>query len=466
LKKWAFLATVVSAVVIGCGGAGGGSDTTGGSDGGSDGGGTTSGTSSPVILLGREDNNNQAKPGQIELAILTGQGRSTFAPGDTFATVTPPTFTDTRGEIVIPPSDEAKRVKLNDYSNNISRINANVASIIEPETGRPLNSRLFQTYSLLVSDVTKETGTGVLTATSLPGLPDSYSAGIRIFPGRYTTQPVFLDDAMVDVVAGSSGDSLAWADDQFRAVNGLDFRPRLPSFISDYVGFDISAMPAADRPQLSTGAPAGRVYFSGDNYSISEGGLRGLFEAINRTNFDPGNPAASLIEGRFAPPGELVSGAPSNVPGTYSLLQPSPADPFFIARITSLQGIWRDHGKMIRNMPDNLAIAFPSSSDNEEQDVLFVRQNVVRDGNGNTVSASISSLYYGVVNYATKTIRAYPIKNITTAAIDGERTGTVGTMFDKNGVPTLSASAARTASFSGLNVPGFPSSGTIVIYRF
>ena len=378
----------------------------------------------------------------------------------------PPTFSDTRGEIVTPPLDEAKRVKLSDYSNNIARINAQVSSIIEPETGKPLNSRLFQNYSLIMSDITKDTGVGVLTATSLPGIPGSYPAGIRIFPGRYTTQPVFVDDAMVDVVNTGGGDTLEWVNDHFLNVNGLNLRPRLPSFISDYLAFDISGMAAGDRPELSTGAKAGRVYFSGDNYSISEGGLSGLFEAINRNNFDPGDPTASLIEGRFAPPGNLVPGAPSNVPGTYSLLQPSPADPFFIARITSLQGVWRDHGKMIRNMPENLAITFPSSSDNEEQDILIVRQNVVRDGSGNTVSASISSLYYGVANFATKSIRVYPIKNITTAAIDGERTGTIGNMFDKNGVPTLSVPATRTAEFSGLNVPGFPSSGTLVVYRY
>jgi hypothetical protein len=75
-------------------------------------------------------------------------------------------------------------------------------------------------------------------------------------------------------------------------------------------------------------------------------------------------------------------------------------------------------------------------------------------------------MYYGVMNYTSGQIRLYPIKNITSASIDGEVTATLGQQYNKQGVVTTSIQGTRSGTYTGLSLPGFPSSGTFVVYRY
>jgi len=455
-KTTAILATAVAVLAIGCAGGGGGGSTT------SDGSSSTSTTAGniPVVNLGGVG--GVAKPGQIELSYLTGQARAGSAAIGKEATIGLTDFTDTSGRVVTISLGSAPNVKLDGYQNQILRINADVASIIESDTQQRLNSRLFLNYNLKVSQVRITTVDGTTNYDTITGLPVSLPDNIRVFPGRYTVQPVFINDAHFDL--SDDGSALTFNRTQFDLDNSLASQPRLPSYLSDYLGFDISTLPAADRPLLSSGEPASRIFFSGDTYAIAQGGSKGLFNAIDRNNLNPSDPSANLIEGRFAPPGNLfgASGLPSGTPGTYSLIQPKPSDPFLISRITSIQGIWRDYGKMIKNQGSTIAISFPNSTDGDEQDIVFIKQTV--DGSG--TPTGIQSMYYGVMNYTSGQIRLYPIKNITSASIDGEVTATLGQQYNKQGVVTTSIQGTRSGTYTGLSLPGFPSSGTFVVYRY
>ncbi len=453
LRNWAFLFAAVALAAAGCGGAGSTTSSGGG-------GGVVPDTSTPQVLLTN-------KPGQIELAYLSGQARSTFALGDTVGTIGISQFKDSAGRTVTVSLQDPPKVQLNGYQNQIFRINADVATITEPDTGSALSSRLFQNYRLQVTEIKQDAGSGFVASTDIRGIPDGYLAGIRLFPGRYTTQPIFLNDAMFTLTTPDDGSApfYAFNSSVFDDANGLTLRPRLQSFLSDYLAFDLSAMSAASRPNLSTtGAAAGeaasRVYFSGDGYSLSQGGARGVFESINRTNFDPTNADANLISGRFAPPGSLGVGAPADgvsTPGTYSLLQNDPSDPDLLAQIVSLQGIWRNYQDRITNLGDTAAISFPSTRDDDQQDIVFVKHDSTK---------KITSMYYGYVDFGTSQIKLYPIQNITTGSIAGEVTAEVASTLTRAGNVTTSSQAIRKGTYRGLNLPGFPATGTFAVYRY
>jgi len=253
-------------------------------------------------------------------------------------------------------------------------------------------------------------------------------------------------------------------------------QPRINSSLSDYVVFDLRGMAAADRPTLLSGTPAYRVFFSGDNYALAAG--RGFtdipagdqtseFNAITRTDLNPDSPADNLIDGLFALPGQLslVPGITGTTPGTYSLLQLDPSDPFLVSRVTSLQGIWRDHYKMVGNMPEAMAIAFPNSRDNEEQDIVVFRQTIDRTGSTIT-GARINQFYYGTQNLNTGQVRLYPLRNLTSGSRTGEVIATVGNLKDRNNAPTQSSPLVRKGEITGLTIPGIPGTVPMVVYRY
>jgi hypothetical protein len=262
----------------------------------------------------------------------------------------------------------------------------------------------------------------------------------------------------------------------FESANGLDVQPRINSFISDHLAFDISGMPAGDRPTLASGRSAYRVFFSGDLYALGSGqGMAGVpgadqtreFNGLTRFNLDPTDPSFNLIEGLFALPGQLsvIPGVSGTTPGTYSLVQIDPSDPFLLARVTALQGIWREHHKMISNMPEAMAIAFPSSRDQEEQEVLVFRQEITRLGSSVT-RAQVTQMYYGVQNLSTGLVRLYPIRNLTTGSRNGEVTAQVINLLDRSGAPTAASQRVRSGEITGLSIPGIPASVPMVVYRY
>jgi hypothetical protein len=441
------------AVVIGCGGSG--SD---GSKSSTDGSTSTSASTAVSVNLG-------AKPGQIELTFLTGQGRvGTRATGDIVATVTIPQFTDNTGRTIDLSSDSPPLVQLNAYQNQIFRINADILKYQDPLTGRSINSRVFETYPLDIAKLRAQTDSGTQIVTTVVGLPISFPTKVRIFPGRYTSVPVYLNDAQFTLTPSDTGSYTAnFNVDQFKVDNSLDTFSTLPAFLSDYLAFDISEL--ADAKPILNGGPggsAGRFYLSGDGFSLSQGGSSGYYEALTRT---PGQ----FISGRFAPPGTIGVGLPPGVtsattPGTYSLFQPDPSnpDPSSNVRITSLQGIWRDYTRMLLNLGSttDLGVSFPSSDDGDVQDVILINQT----STGGTYK--VKHAVYGIVDLGALTARVYPLANVSTASIANEKKGTITQLLDINGTPTNSPQQARKGVIHFDSAPtGIAKDVTFYVYR-
>jgi hypothetical protein len=274
--------------------------------------------------------------------------------------------------------------------------------------------------------------------------------------------PIFINDAQFQYSfpKGGSGIVATFNKSQFEIDNSLNTFATLPSFLSDYVAFDISNLAAAEQPDMATGAKAQRVYLSGDSYALSEGGARGYFESLTRT---PGQ----VVEGRFAPPGQGVPNLPPGLgvgttPGTYSLIQPNPSDPdpFSASRITALQGIWRDYTKMILNMPSALGVSFPSSEDGDTQDIFVFDQT-------NTGGVfKINHAYFGIIDMGSLTVRLYPLKNLPTASLAREIKGTVNQLIDANGSLTNSPSRTHSGTISfGTPPAGLPGNLKFFVYR-
>jgi hypothetical protein len=438
------------AVVVGCGGSG------------TDSRGTTTGVagtdaSAPTTV------NLLAKPGQIELVYLTGQGRvGSRADGDVIATVGVPQFRDNTGTPTDLVTDSPPLVQLNSYQNQIYRINVPIVTIQDPLTNRPVNSREFDTYPLTVNKLRYTLDGSTSTLTSVVGLPITLPTKIRVFPGRYTSVPVYLNDAQFPITSDDTGTFATFNRTQFDTDNSLDTFPSVPAFLSDYLAFDISGLTDA-KPVLNgkSGVSAGRFFMSGDGFALSEGGTNGYYEALTRT---PGQ----YVTGRFAPPGQLGVGLPPGVtsattPGTYSLFQPDPSnpDPSINVRITSMQGIWRDYTKMILNMGTDLGISFPGSDDGDTQDIILFNQAFASG------VPKIKRAYFGVIDLGALTVRVYPLKNVSSATTTDGFTGTVTSLLDKNGAVTNSPQLARQGSIQFTTAPtGLPKTVNFYVYRY
>jgi hypothetical protein len=226
------------AVVVGCGGSG------------TDSRGTTTGVagtdaSAPTTV------NLLAKPGQIELSYLTGQGRvGSRADGDVIATVGVPQFRDNTGTPTDLVTDSPPLVQLNSYQNQIYRINVPIVTIQDPLTNRPVNSREFDTYPLTVNKLRYTLDGSTSTLTSVVGLPITLPTKIRVFPGRYTSVPVYLNDAQFPITSDDTGTFATFNRTQFDTDNSLDTFPSVPAFLSDYLAFDISGLTDA-KPVLN-----------------------------------------------------------------------------------------------------------------------------------------------------------------------------------------------------------------------
>jgi len=431
--------------------------------------------------------NLENKPGAIELTLLSGQGRiSTKAEGDIFARLSRVSFVDTEGRDEMPPLGSALQVQLNSYQNQLARLNVAVRALNDPLTGLPLNSRLFQSMALDIDQAKVTNGGADVLVTSfkrrLPsgeiqkddsgndlistgGITFGTNINVRAFPGRYTNLPVFLNDTMLgdlNIPAPPDSPNLTLDLQAFEDENQIDALGRLPGFVSDYISFDISNLSDSFKPLLSSGSVAQRVYFSGDAYAVSGTGPSGAFESLTQV-YNPANP---YVTGVLRPPSGLpnppgVSG--STIFATYSLQQIDPTDPFSSAHITSIQGILRDVSKMIKSPTGEFAVTFPSSFDNDSQDIVFVKQ----DGTGGNWG-KITNLYFGTINYSDRKIRLYPLKDLVTAipSPGDEVVVDVSSMLSGSGGATNDAAAVRSGVYSNLTLPGFSgTTGTYVVYR-
>jgi len=417
LRKWAFICSAAAIAVVGCGGSGNGSSHTGAGTGG---GKKNVGIAIQLTTLPTEP------PGAIEVAYLTGQGR---APGDLTAVVQRLLFQDPYGEVTNPLSP-LTMCPLAGYQNNVVHLDVDFA---RQAPGVP--SRIFTSFLLDFLQFDEETDVpiqGDYTVLSEPaGFPKSYPATVRVFPGRTTSLPVFIDDSMFTVDANNSL-QVDYNESQFMQANGATAANPMTAFLSDYVSFNLNKVPANAIPSLiptATGVqalPAVRVFFSGDVYAVSSAGAAPNFEALT---LNPSQP----IGGNLGPAG-VLTGPGGTVPhaGTYSLIQINPTDITQTAHVIALQGIWREHSTVIKQGngatlgAGSYVITFPSTSDNNMQEMVAFTQDGTTTATG---IPNITNLYFGFVDMDALTFNLYPVIDIMTGATAGGLTGTLGTLY-------------------------------------
>ena len=420
MRKLALALVAASFVVIGCGGGGGG--------GNNGGGGVPPPDTGSFVKL-------PANPGQVAISYLTGAGR---APGDMTAIIRRAGLRDDFGEVETILSPE-RSLLLNGYTHQI--INLDV-----PTT----SSRFFTSFLLEVKEIRVDNGSpfpDVFPAGgSAPLVQEEFPASIRVLPGRVTSVAVRLDDTMFDLNAADPAD--IFQRDVFidanlveNPVQGID---TLNGFLSDYIMFDISGIPSGERPLLSSGAAASKVYFSGDFAALSQGGSNGVFEVLTALGF---------VEGTFGPIVDLPSPGGNKPPfGTYTLLQADPrdddpSDDDFpgpdAAKINALQGTYYNLADVVGGLGTFEMITFPRSQEREVFDAqsgnMVLRELSVQDvilirRSGNT----ITKMYFGEIDFGQNagdptTIRAYPIGQIDTGDAFNEIEGTVSAFRDVNG---------------------------------
>jgi len=428
LKKWAFLSVAAALVVIGCGGSGG-SGTSGGS--------TTSTTSTIPgtnlrVSLGSKDSTGRLF-GHINFYYLTGQGRGSRAAGDLVANIRDVTIQDEFGSINAPGSGSGATFNL--VSFQVAKFSLDV-----PFVGQ--NSRIFENYELRFDHFSFE---GNATRLDPPADSSDFPARIRSFPGRDTTAPIFLDDAMFTV----NGSNVSFDESRFIDSNLSGSPAAIQSFLGDYIEFDLSGLPAAQRPQLLTGDFAGRFFISGDNYAIGQSVDAGTFEVLTED--------AQRFSGTFGPEHNIGQ----YTPGTYTLYQADPSDINGLAKIISIAGGWRSNHRVFSSIGAFEMITFPTHSDNAHQEIVAATY----DGSGNP-----TSLYFGFLNFDSGKFELHPVKTITDPTdFTGVLTGTVSGYSSASGSTTSAPPTIRYGNFTfdgSQTLPtGFPGNGTFVVFR-
>lgn len=444
MRKWAYLLIAAAAVIIGCAGSGGGS-----SDGSTDG--STDGTTNGGLRVSIPTPPGYVQPpGRLEFAFLTGQGR---AAGD---------LTLQLNRILVSDEFGTVRTDLNTHASlSLSGLTFQIIGLTIPVDSQ--DSRLFESYTFDPTSLSQE-GTGGSTETFCFGQdnhdgtfntvwpPNPLAINARVFPGRSTTVPIYLDDTMFRLASSSdsncNGRIAVFDNDRFRELN----EPPVQGFINDYVEFDISAMPAAKRPKLtSVNAPAGRLFVSGDNYAIGTNAAAGPFEVLTEFVSQP-------IVGTFRQPSQLPG---NQTPGTFTLQQLDPTDLFNKRKIVALQGIWRENEKVITGLGAWNLVTFPNSKDTFSQEALFFKE----------AGGSVVDMYFGFFNFDTKEIHLFPISSIVNGLLDpdSEVVGSVTTQLDRNGTAVVAPQLTRSGAFSlskrGHLPSDAPSDGNYLVFR-
>lgn len=468
IMKWSLGVGALAAVLFGCAGntVGGGTTTS-----------TTSTTSTTGLFSNVAGVNLPDVPASMQYVFLTGAGRA----GDTeVTTVRNLIVSDIIGQST--SGLTPKTLTLTAYQSQMLATNIDLLQ---------QHSRIFTTLELNAINYTLTDSNGTQSFTSINNIPNDIAASIRVYKGRQTHVPIYLDaDTFNTEVVNVGGVDVTQATfdstwfDTINRVAGDSVAIR--GYLSDYVCFDVSAMSSSDRPDLSlSNGTANRVFFSGDGFAIgagdpANGGSTGApFELILQSG-----QSASVV-GRYSAPTSLAGAV---TPGTYTTLGIDPSDvtttdPVLARKITSFQGLWRYHFKQrvspLTNAVEDLgylkdvhsfeAISIPTSLDDERQQVVMFTESVSVNGDG-TKTATVTNLMWGYLDLATKQIFVYPLKNLTDPnAITnrvGEVAGTLGTLYTGSGATTLSPQQMMYASFTFATPPaGFPSTGTVVVLR-
>lgn len=364
------------------------------------------------------------------------------------------------------------------------------------------NSRFFQNFTMEVKQIRVDNGSpfpDVFPAGGAePLVSELFPASIRVLPGRVTSVAIRLDDTMFDVNALDPAD--IFQRDIFEDANlvenpvqGVD---TLNGFLGDYVMFDLSSMAAIDRPDLSGGGAASKVYFSGDFIALSTGGNNGTFEVLTTLGF---------VNGSFGPVINLPNPGGNKPPfGTYSLLQADPrdddpSDDDFpgpdVNQITALEGTYYRLSDVVGNLSSFELISFPRSQEREvldglgnpilrelsQQDAILIR----RSGN------NVTRMYFGEIDFGSQfgdpaIIRAYPINQVDDGDAHNEIEGTVGEFKDFNGNAisiniadeaqralaiqkicsgTFTLQAGTDIEYGGALPADFPTTGRFLVFR-
>lgn len=323
--------------------------------------------------------------------------------------------------------------------------------------------RTFQDFTLDLAQLnyTDSTSGSTTELTTITNNPYTFSgvANINVFPGRRTGVPIYLDQTMYSL--GTDPTTFAtigvFDPSRFLAVNvpsdtGVT---KINGFFTDYVSFDISGMADADKPTMkTTGTTAQRVFFTGDFYGLGDSTTDGNFEALTTD-------ASNSLSGKFMAP-TILSGKP--VPGTYSLRQNDPSDITGTKKIISLLGIWNEHTKVLSNMNDTAMISFPSASDGNIQDVVFVKQTVKTSASA--VTYTVTKLMFGYIEFNFDTdvhnLYLFNIKDLPDGiGVSPVLTGTLKTPVTNAGTAALIPSQVRKGTYTLSD----GSTGTLYVYR-
>ena len=411
MKKWTYLYVLAAAAVIGCGGEGspiGGGGTTGVID----------GRSVATVLFTPEVTST------VDMYVLPGQGRAAGDKSAKFRRVYLFDRQDRESE-----SDPSEiDVLINGFNGQNKRIN------VDLEANEA--SRTFDDFYLEIKSLTKVDANNF--PTTYPSDPDQLflpggnpqttasntngkfpgALSVTAFYGRWTALQIFLHDGMLD--ADGSGAPL-FDRNLFLNQNKSAQTNKITGYLSDYVSFDIDSVPS--KPQLQSpdalGQDAQRLYVSGDNYALSQGGGNGVFEVL--TPF-------GVYDGIFKP-----AGAPVNRP-TYELKQNDPRFLFPPRQITALKGFYRPYTDVTKNTGEFEFITIPGSFDDKVQELVIIRRDI------NSTTKPIVEMFFGKVNYLNPSgpnFQAWPIDQIDDAHPINQVNGTLpaSKLLDGQGRP-------------------------------
>jgi len=319
------------------------------------------------------------------------------------------------------------------------------------------DSRSYDTFTLSIQKILEDTGDpfnpyvefGNPGDPNAPILSEAFPLQLRTFDGRQSVVQIFLDDAMVH----HDGVNLTFDQALFEIANIDPAVGTIRGFLSDYLKFDLTAMPAGQRPNLISpegmGASAEAVYFSGDSIALSATvGDDRVFEVLTPLGH---------IAGQWRLPTPLTPDF-----GTYTLLE---VDPRVLPvpnaqRIAALQGIWRNYSDMILDLGTVEMFTLPNSDDSDDQDAVMIQRN----GSG-----AISAMYFGFVNFGTGDFSMFPIDQVDDGAAGNELVGTVSGFLGANGGTVAAANATKirsgTFTFTGGAPAGFPTTGRFLVFR-
>ena len=479
--KWGLGVSALAIAIFGCAGntAGGsstGSTATTGSTASSGSTATSGGLFPQVASVNLSDT-----PALLQYVFLTGAGR---APATEVAVARNMAVADNFG------------TEMSDLTEKTLTLTSNQSQILATNVGLlTTESRNFTRVDLNMVryDLTDDLGTR--SFNTIDGIPGSIPSDVRIFKGRESLVPLYMDGSTINTetqnIGGVDTEVAVFDRAWFDSINQIEGDTTvIRGFLSDYICFDVSNIAVGLRPTLSQGlGAANRIFFSGDGYALGAGDpTAGSAAGAPFESIFPAGQDASVV-GRYSAPATLPGGiALSLTPGSYTTLGVDPTDvtttdPVLARKITSFQGTWKPHFQQrqdpttgtisdvgyFKNAHAFEALSFPSSIDDERQDVVFVNQTINTAANG-AKSATVTSMMWGYIDLGTKQIFLYPIKNIGDAnAITnrtGEVTGTLGTQYNSAGGSTVSPQKTRWVDFFFTSPPaGFPSSGKIVVLR-